>query len=79
MEPDEYPFLRWLNADEFPVGAFAIFCAILGGASNFWTGTFLLNLLGRSESGALFVWVLLGIGGGIGIALKFICWLGDRN
>ena len=78
----KYPFLRWLDADDFPAGAFLIFCTIMGGIANCLSGlwfydTFYLDLTRAPY--ALLIWVLLGIASGIGVAVAFICWLADNS
>ncbi len=72
---DPFFGLLKIKAEEFPAGAFAIFCPVFGGACNYGLSGFLLNKMGiqlpKLQAGI----TILGIALGIAFALYFISYL----
>ena len=70
---------HWLDPSDFPAGAFTIFCAIVGGVANYESGLWISTILYRHNPTVFLIWILLGIGSGIGVAVAFLNWLCDNS
>ncbi len=79
MLKGEDPFFSLIKIapEDFPAGAFAIFCAVFGGATNYGLSGFILHKLGMQLPALQFGIAVFGAGLGIAFALRFIIYLTD--